>query len=189
MKDKLWNFVGATAMALILGVFSAAQVRQSNAVSGIRIKNFGCVNESYYRGAQPQGRDYADLAALGVKMVIDVHEHGPKDEQQMVERAGMKFYRIPLSETATPTASQVEAFLSLVNDPANQPVFVHCAGGRHRTGTLTAIYREVHDGWTAEQAFEEMKRYEFLRDGDHGWLKNFVYDYDSHLGKLPSVGK
>jgi hypothetical protein len=31
----------------------------------IRIDNFGQVNANYFRGAQPKGRDYADLAALG----------------------------------------------------------------------------------------------------------------------------
>ena len=112
-----------------------------------------------------------------------MHEHGPKDEQQMAERAGMKFYRIPLDETAAPAPEQAAEFLRLVNDPANQSVFVHCAGGRHRTGTLTAIYRETHDGRTADRAFEEMKRYEFLKNGDHSRLKAFVYDYYSNIGK------
>jgi protein tyrosine/serine phosphatase len=176
-------------MVVVLGVLSVAQVKQSDNLSGIRIKNFGCVNENYYRGAQPEGRDYADLAALGVKTIIDVHEHGPKGEQQMAERAGLKFYRIPLNEMAAPTPEQAAEFLKLVNDPENQPVFVHCAGGRHRTGTLTAIYRETHDGWTADQAFEEMKRYEFLKNGDHSRLKDFVYDYHSNIGKAASVGK
>jgi hypothetical protein len=35
--------------------------------SSIRIYNFGRVDPNYYRGAQPKGRDYSDLAALGVK--------------------------------------------------------------------------------------------------------------------------
>src|SRR5689334_8297394 len=35
--------------------------------SRIRIDNFGEVSPVFYRGAQPKGRDYADLAALGVK--------------------------------------------------------------------------------------------------------------------------
>ena len=38
----------------------------------IRIDNFGRISSAYYRGAQPEGRDYADLAALGVKTVINL---------------------------------------------------------------------------------------------------------------------
>ncbi|HKQ06049.1 MAG TPA: dual specificity protein phosphatase family protein [Blastocatellia bacterium] len=171
-------FVGAALFALV--AMSIAQTGVVNSPA-VRIKNFGSVNNQYYRGAQPEGQDYAALAGLGVKTVIDVHKNGPKGEAAAAEAAGMKFVRIPLNETEAPTAAQVAQFLSLVNDPANQPVFVHCAGGRHRTGTLTAIYRMTHDGWTVEQAFDEMKRYEFLKNGDHSELKNFVFAYGKQL--------
>lgn len=148
-------------------------------VPSIHIPNFGSVNPSYYRGAQPKGHDYADLAALGVKTIIDVHKNGPKDEARQAAEAGLQFYRIGLSESDVPTAEQVKEFLAIVNDPMKQPVFVHCAGGRHRTGALTAIYRMSINGWTADQAYEEMKKYEFLKDGNHDFLKNYVYEYYS----------
>ena len=167
-------FSGAALVALVGASLARPDVANPPAV---HIKNFGAVNGRYYRGAQPEGRDYAELAALGVRTIIDVHKNGPKSEAAATEAAGMKFVRIPLNETEPPTSAQVAEFLSLVNDPANQPVFVHCAGGRHRTGTLTAVYRMTHDGWTAEQAFDEMKRFEFLKNGDHSALKNFVFDY------------
>src|SRR6188508_3777355 len=38
----------------------------------IRIDNFAKVNDGYYRGAQPAGSDYAALARLGVKTVINL---------------------------------------------------------------------------------------------------------------------
>ena len=50
---------------------------------------------TYSRGAQPEGRDYADLAALGIKTVIDLQADGEAGEQQLVESAGMRFHRIP----------------------------------------------------------------------------------------------
>jgi protein tyrosine/serine phosphatase len=65
----------------------------------------------------------------------------------------------------------------IVNDPANQPVYVHCVGGRHRTGVMTAAYRMTQDGWTADRAFSEMKQYKFGADFLHPELKKFVYAY------------
>jgi len=56
-------------------------------------------------------------------------------------------------------------------------VYVHCAGGRHRTGVMTAAYRMTHDGWTADQAFKEMKQYGFGADFLHPEFKQFVYAY------------
>jgi protein tyrosine/serine phosphatase len=66
-------------------------------------------------------------------------------------------------------------------DPAQQPVFVHCQGGRHRTGVMTALYRITHDSWTADQAYEEMKEYRFARFPTHPKLKDFVFSYYSQL--------
>jgi protein tyrosine/serine phosphatase len=148
------------------------------ATSNVRIDNFGRVNSNYYRGAQPQGRDYADLAALGVKTVINLtSDDGQANEQALSERAGMHYVQIPMTTHQPPTAKQLADFLKLVNDPANQPVYVHCVGGRHRTGVMTAAYRMSGDGWTADQAFKEMKQYQFGADFLHSEFKAFVYGY------------
>jgi tyrosine-protein phosphatase SIW14 len=60
-------------------------------------------------------------------------------------------------------------------------VFVHCQGGRHRTGVMTAVYRMTKDGWTADRAYQEMKQYRFEGFPGHPELKRFVYDYYSAL--------
>jgi len=164
-----------------LAILSGAQTAQGDKSSKTQIKNFGCINGTFYRGAQPKERDYADLAAMGVKTVIDLQRNGKEGEQSLVEAQGMKFYRIPMSDSETPSAAHAELFLKLVNDPANQPVFVHCAGGRHRTGAMSAIYRITHDGWSADQAFLEMKRYDFDYGMGHGSLKRYVFAFYSQI--------
>ena len=145
--------------------------------SAITIDNFGEVGPAYFRGAQPEGADYAALAAFGIKTVIDLQRDGEVTEQQFVERAGMTFHRIPMTTHTAPTAQQIAEFLALVNDPANQPVYVHCAGGRHRTGVMTAVYRMAEEGWTSDRAFKEMKQYKFGADFLHSEFKQFVYAY------------
>jgi tyrosine-protein phosphatase SIW14 len=163
----------AIYLALLLFIPAVAQP------AGIApaIDNFGTVNEHYYRGAQPTGRAYADLAKAGVKLVIDLQEDGLASEPALVQEAGMKFVRIPMNTRVAPTSDQVALFLKLVNDPANQPVYVHCAGGRHRTGVMTAVYRMTQEGWTADKAFQEMKQYRFGADFLHPEFKRFVYAY------------
>jgi len=145
--------------------------------SNVRIDNFGYVNAAYYRGAQPSGRDYADLAAVGIRTVIDLTADGDPGELAMVQQAGMKFYRIPMTTHETPSSTKVRQFLDLVNNPANQPVYVHCQGGRHRTGVMTAVYRMTNEAWTADRAFAEMKQYRFGPDFLHPEFKAFVYAY------------
>lgn len=152
----------------------------------IGIDNFGRINETYYRGSQPDGQDYTDLAALGVKTVIDLQQDGQLIERELVESAGMKFFRIPMTTRKAPTSDELSTFLQLVNDPANQPVYVHCAGGRHRTGVMTAMYRMTHDGWNSDRAFREMKQYDFGADFLHPEFKRFVYSYRVPAPVLPA---
>ena len=168
----------------LLAVPAAAQSRAADAranaidASRIRIDNFGRVNSNYYRGAQPNGRDYADLASLGVKTLINLtSDDADASEKAMAKRAGMKYFQIPMTTHEPPTAGQLSEFLKLVNDPANQPVYVHCVGGRHRTGVMTAAYRMTQDGWNSDRAFAEMKQYKFGADFLHPEFKEFVYGY------------
>ena len=180
-KIRMHRFTGILAAALLLAVSAPAQTKTSTTAAKIRIKNFGRTNDQYYRGAQPEKSDYADLAAFGIKTVIDLTRDGRADEAGLVQRAGMKFYRIPMTTSERPSDAAVAEFLKLVNDPANQPVFVHCQGGRHRTGVMTAVYRMTNDGWTANRAYDEMKQFHFEGFPGHPQLKNFVYDFYSRV--------
>jgi protein tyrosine phosphatase (PTP) superfamily phosphohydrolase (DUF442 family) len=148
------------------------------AVESIGIPNFGRVASTYYRGGQPKGHDYADLAALGVKSVINLtSDDAAGDEQALASKAGLAYFQIPMTTHRVPSVAQLAQFLRIVNDPSNQPVYVHCVGGRHRTGVMTAAYRITHDGWTADRAFKEMKQYKFGADFLHPEFKQFLYSY------------
>lgn len=186
VKGQLWSTYAVAALAAVsLLVSAAVQAAETVSdaaalvdISKIRIDNFGRINATYYRGEQPEGRDYGDLASLGIKTVIDLQADGQNDDEQArVEAAGMTFYRIPMTTHVEPTTEQVGRFLQIVNDAAQQPVYVHCKGGKHRTGVMTAVYRMEHDGWSSEQAFNEMKQYKFGLDLLHSEFKRFVYAY------------
>ena len=160
-------------------------------VGQLTVSEFDRINDNYYRGGQPKQEDYARLAGLGIRTVVDLRQNGPHDEQMLVKAAGMKFYSIPMTRTDPPSHSTIRRFLQIVNDPSNQPVFVHCEGGRTRTGVMTAVYRITDDGWTADQAYAEMKKYQFHSFRHHGLkrhrvLKYFVYRYYDSKTKTSS---
>jgi uncharacterized protein (TIGR01244 family) len=161
---------------------------QTAGVSSIRIDNFAQVNAHYYRGGQPEGRDYTNLAALGIKTVINLtSDDAQANEPAMAAQAGMKYVQIPMTTHQPPTSAQLAQFLQIVNDSASQPVFVHCVGGRHRTGVMTAVYRMTNEGWTGDQAFKEMKQYKYGADFLHSEFKAFVYDYSAVAGAAASA--
>ena len=141
-----------STMALILA-FSVLSFAKTNTSSfpSIKIDNFGQMDERFYRGSRPSSADFKDLAALGIKTVIDLTDNSREREQPAVEAAGMRYVNIPIVDKAYPTMEQASEFLKVVDDPATGKFYVHCAGGRHRTGAMGAVYRFNHDHWNYDQ--------------------------------------
>ena len=174
---RLQGFLVVSAASLLLTATPGAQT--ADLTTAVDIDNFARVNATYFRGAQPEGDDYAALASLGVKTVINLIGDGDLDatEQRAVESRGMRYVHIPMTTHAPPTPEQQQMFLSIVNAAEHQPVYVHCVGGRHRTGVMTAVYRMTNDGLTGKQAFTEMKRFKYGVDFLHPEFKQFVYEF------------
>ena len=117
--------------------------------------NLHRVSPLLYRCAQPTAAGLVNLAGLGVKAVVSLRAfHGETDE---ADAAGLVYLRIPFKTWHAEDEDVVE-FLRFVCDPAHQPALVHCQHGADRTGTMCAVYRVVVEGWTADQAIDEMVR-------------------------------
>jgi protein tyrosine/serine phosphatase len=174
-------------LSVLLGVISLVLAAQISAFSqeeaqkadtnNVTIKNFGQMDDRFFRGAQPKENDYRQLAALGIKTVIDLQDNPTDYEKRDVEALGMKYVNIPMSDSTYPAAAKIDEFLKLVDDPGTGKFYVHCAGGRHRTGVMGAVYRFNHYNWNYDQVYAEMKKYDFYTRWGHGDMKKFVQDY------------
>jgi protein tyrosine/serine phosphatase len=190
VRKPLQFFRAVVPALLFAAAISAAPVAAGAGAAAVapavRIDNFGQINARYYRGGQPEGRDYTDLAALGVKAIVNLtSDDAEADEPALARQNGLRYFSIPMTTHQAPTAAQLATFMAIVDDPANQPVYVHCVGGRHRTGVMTAVYRMTDEGWTSDQAFAEMKKYQFGMDFLHPEFKKFVYEF--HPAAKPSA--
>lgn len=168
------------AISLLLAL-SAAALAQEAQTSNVNIKNFGQMDERFFRGGQPKQDQYKELAALGIKTVIDLREDPEAYEKPAVEALGMRYVNIPMIAKKYPESSQVEEFLKLVDNPETGKFYVHCAGGRHRTGVMGAVYRFNHYGWDFDKVYTEMKKYDFYTRWGHGDFKKFVEDYAANI--------
>jgi len=170
---------GVIAVFAVIFALSGLTFGKSKTVKNttVKIKNFGQMDDRFFRGARPKDEDYAALAALGVKTIIDLTDNSKEYEQPAVERAGLRYINIPMVDKSYPSMDQVNAFLKVADDPATGKFYVHCAGGRHRTGVMGAVYRFTHDKWTLDQVIAEMEQYEFNSGVGHGKQKDFVKDY------------
>jgi protein tyrosine/serine phosphatase len=172
--------VAVLSLVFALSVVSSAQEHEGS-FPNIKVKNFGQMDERFYRGAQPKEKDYQALAALGIKTVIDLREDPESYEKGNVEALGMRYVNIPMGDKEYPKLDQINQFLTLVDQPATGKFFVHCAGGRHRTGVMGAAYRFTHYQWNFDQVYAEMKDYDFYTRFGHGKMKDFVVDYGKQI--------
>jgi protein tyrosine/serine phosphatase len=141
------------------------------------LPNFHQVNSQLYRGAQPLEGGIQRLKQLGIKTIINLRG---EDEETHAERSeaealGLHYQSIPLPGFSRPPSEKVERALEIINNPAYQPVFVHCHHGKDRTGVVIAAYRITHDGCPSKAAKAEAKRYgmSFLQIE----MKDFISDY------------
>ena len=151
MKNKILILA---ILLVVLSVLSVAQVKEP-------LPNFQQVNKNLYRGAQPPVESLKILADKGIKTIINLRgaSNDTRAEEQQAKTLGLKFYNLEFPPLSKPDFTQVDKALALINDPANQPVFVHCRHGEDRTGTVIACFRMTQDGWNDEQAIVEAKQF------------------------------
>ncbi len=119
------------------------------------LPNFHKVNNDLYRGAQPSAEGMQELKKLGITTVLNLRSmHSDRDE---LGDTGLAYIHIRMM-TWHPKEESLVRFLQIVTDKTRTPVFVHCLHGADRTGVMIATYRLVVEGWTKEEAIEEMTK-------------------------------
>jgi protein tyrosine/serine phosphatase len=142
-------------------------------------ENFGVVNAGVYRSARPDLDELWRLKDAGITTIVNFREseEDVSAEVSACEDLGINHFSLPWDgHDKEIDPSLVSRFLEIIENPANLPALVHCKRGAERTGTLIAVYRIEHDGWSAEQAYEEMDKYKF-RSIWFGHLKRYVLEY------------
>jgi uncharacterized protein (TIGR01244 family) len=134
-----------------------------------------CIDERVATGGQPTDAAFAKLAENGYRSVLNLRTASEgvdlKHEQEVVEKAGMRYVSVPFVSSA-PKPEQVDEFIKAVKDKNNQPMLIHC-GSANRVGALWMIYRVVDQGWPEEKALEEATKIGLTSPV----LKAFAHEY------------
>jgi uncharacterized protein (TIGR01244 family) len=145
----------ALALSILVGVVSAQSVTKPT-VSGVT--NFSRLESTIACAGATTPAGVGEVKKLGYKTIINLRQASEpgadvEAEQAAAKDAGIKYVHLPVNG-ASPDPAIVEQFIDAVGDPANQPVFVHCASG-NRAAALWMIKRMVVDGWDADRASTE----------------------------------
>jgi protein tyrosine/serine phosphatase len=170
MKQALIRVLATALALLIVGSLALARDEPEREAA---IRRFEQVAPGLYRGGQPTAAGFGFLKWRGIRTIINLREEF--DERAVVEALGFKYVYIPLDAGDPIHERAIKTFLGTVNDPANQPVFVHCQRGSDRTGIMVGFFRIAMQGWDAERAYEEARLL-----GMHWWyrrLKRQLYEF------------
>jgi uncharacterized protein (TIGR01244 family) len=162
------------AALVIASAVAQAQLVTKETVPGIT--NFSKVGTTIACAGATTPDAIGEVKKLGYNAVVNLRmasEPGADIEAATAaaKAAGIKYVHLPFN-TASPDPAIVEGFLKAVTDPANQPVFVHCASA-NRAAALWMIKRINVDKWDAEKAGTEAAALGLTNPA----LKTFALDY------------
>jgi len=180
---RLWMLLAALSAAGLLPVVSrtAEPVPKARPASWAQkldrpgLPNLHKVNDGLYRGAQPTAEGIGELEKLGIKTIVNLR--ASHTDKGILGKSTIAVE--PISTTPlTIKEEDVVRFLRIVTDKRRQPVFVHCQHGADRTGVMCAAYRVVVDGWTKQQAIDEMTQGGFNFHSVWSNLPEFIENLD-----------
>lgn len=161
------------AALLFVPAALAGQI-QKEEIDGIR--NFSKVDATVACAGATEVRAIPELARRGYKSVLNLRvatEEGAaiEESRDAAAKAGLRFIHLPFA-TAEPDPKVVDRFLTLVTDPANQPMFINC-GSANRVAAVWLVKRMLVDKWDEPKALEEAKAIGLRTEA----LQAFALDY------------
>ncbi len=147
-------------------------------------RSYWVIPGRFLAGAYPGHKDPAEarrkiqgLLECGIRHVVNLMEEGEVDHtgrsfvpyEQVFKQLGVErgmevsTSRLSIRDMHITTAERMNAILDEIDGAiqAGRPVYVHCWGGRGRTGTVVGCYL-VRQGMTGEEALRRIK--EFRKD-------------------------
>lgn len=121
------------------------------------------VDKGIYRSGHPIPKNFAFLKKLGLRSVVYLCEDPYSTVNcSFLSNNGIRLFHLGTHGNKEPfqfiPAELVQRALSVVSDPANHPVLIHCNKGTHRTGCVVASLRK-RQRWALTSIFAEYRRF------------------------------
>jgi len=111
----------------------------------------------YRSAAMPSKTLLTKIKKYKIRTVIDFRDRdkGPTVEKKILEQVGVQYINLPSKQV--PSYGNIQKFLSILDNPENKPLLLHCEHGVGRAGAFSAIYRMEYDKWDNEDAIQESR--------------------------------
>jgi len=143
------------------------------------VPNLHRITPTLYRSEQPNALGMKNLEKMGIRTVINLRYFNSDDDE--VEGTSLRTERTKILTWRIGDKHVVEV-MSMLKKPENGPFLIHCQHGADRTGLMTAMYRILEQGWSPEDALQELTDGGF---GYHSMWKNIInYVRSADVDKL-----
>lgn len=158
----------------------AALARPAEWAQSVEAKyNLYQMSPTLYRSALPDSGAVPLLEKLKVGTVINFL---PESDKSWLSTPGINQVQLPYRTNHVDDAQVLTALRAIQTAEAKGPVLMHCKHGSDRTGLMAAMYRVVVQGWSKEDALNEMTQGGF---GDSTHFKDGVrYMMQADVDKL-----
>ncbi len=167
--ESTWSWPNFTRNAVITAAVIGLTVwfLVVSVIPNVDPRRFGVVEEGVlYRSAVlPPAALAGVIEDHQIRTIVDFggHHRGSRGEQREIDLArsmGVHYVYLPLFGDGTGDPNMYAEALRVVNDPANQPVLVHCSAGAERTGGLVALYEHFELGMSLDEAYRRCTIYD-----------------------------
>ena len=173
-----------TALGLLVSFGSAYAQVTSESVAGIT--NLKRLESTVACAGATTPESMRAVKEMGFASVVNLRQASEPNanieaESAAASAAGLRYVHIPFNGAA-PDPAVADQFVVAARDPANQPMFIHCASG-NRAAAMWLIKRAVVDGWSLERATAEAEQLGL----QHEQLKKFAGEYvKAHIIPIPN---
>lgn len=119
-------------------------------------KLWNVIPNKLYGMPVPEEKDLLNLTQSGIKSIVCLLEDNSISE--MYNKNGFENLWLPVADNKAPTIKQVEKLVEFIDvqNKNNNPVAIHCKGGKGRTGTLIASYL-ISKGKSFKEAMDKIE--------------------------------
>jgi len=177
------TILAAVAVFALVATSVPAQQVKKGEVAGVR--NFARLETTVACGGATDPGSVAEIGQMGFKAIFNLRLSSEKganvaQEEAAAKAAGLNYVHVPFTPSK-PNLASVDKFLAAIRDPANDPAFIHCAGGNRAAG-FWLIKRVLVDHWDTDKAIAEA---ESLGLDDKGAMKKFALEYiKTHMTQM-----
>ncbi|WP_250441605.1 dual specificity protein phosphatase family protein [Caballeronia sp. AZ1_KS37] len=118
------------------------------------VDNLHRITPSLYRSAQISAADIVQLRALGIRKIVSFRSF--HSDEDVLEGSGIALQRLRINTWNIKDEDMIAALKALRDVDRDGPILIHCQHGADRTGLVSALYRVVYQGWTRQQAEDEL---------------------------------